>query len=138
LGFVSLRGEPGLIDEPQHELMGKITTQMLDLMQIKWQYLSPDFNEAKVQVETANKCIEKNKPFYFVVKKGTFESEKLMKVEHSVYNNKVIIGKTLMDELPSRFNTLKVINSLKDKKTVQLATTGKTGRELYEIEDSAN
>ena len=25
LGFVSLRGEPGLKDEPQHELMGQIT-----------------------------------------------------------------------------------------------------------------
>ncbi|MBS4195031.1 phosphonopyruvate decarboxylase [Lederbergia citri] len=138
LGFVSLRGEPGLIDEPQHELMGKITTQILDLMQIKWQYLSPDFNEAKMQVETANNWIEKNKPFFFVVKKGTFESEKLLKEEHSVHNNKKIIGKTLTDELPSRFDTLKVINSLKNKNTIQLATTGKTGRELYEIEDSPN
>ena len=35
-------------------------------------------------------------------------------------------------------NTLKVINGFKDEKTVQLATTGKTGRELYELEDSAN
>src|SRR6476619_6128723 len=44
LGFVSLRGEPGLHDEPQHELMGQITTQLLDLMQIKWQYLSSNID----------------------------------------------------------------------------------------------
>ena len=31
-----------------------------------------------------------------------------------------------------------MINSLKDSTTVQLATTGKTGRELYEIEDAEN
>ena len=28
LGFVSLRGEPGINDEPQHELTGKITEKM--------------------------------------------------------------------------------------------------------------
>ena len=27
--------------------------------------------------EKANECIEEKKPFFFVVKKGTFESEKL-------------------------------------------------------------
>ena len=31
-----------------------------------------------------------------------------------------------------------MINRCKDEKTVQLATTGKTGRELYEVEDCPN
>lgn len=47
LGFVSLRGEPGMKDEPQHELMGTITTTMLDLMKIEWDYLSPDLTSAQ-------------------------------------------------------------------------------------------
>ena len=42
LGFVSLRGEPGLSDEPQHELMGKITGEMLSLMKVDWEYLAQD------------------------------------------------------------------------------------------------
>lgn len=138
LGFVSLRGEPGLMDEPQHELMGQITTQLLDLMQIKWQYLSSDFKEAKVQLETANEWIEKNQPFFFVVKKDTFEKENLKLQERSVHKNKMKIEKTSSDEVPSRLETLQVINRYKDDKTVQLATTGKTGRELYEVEDSPN
>ncbi|MFO1445079.1 phosphonopyruvate decarboxylase [Bacillus sp. Bva_UNVM-123] len=138
LGFVSLRGDPSLNDEPQHEIMGKITTKMLDLMQIKWQFLSPDLHEAMIQLKSANNWIENNKSFFFVVKKGTFETEKLKSIEHSIHNNKKKLDKSLMDELPSRFQTLKVINGLKDEKTVQLATTGKTGRELYEIEDSPN
>src|SRR4029079_366582 len=74
LGFVSLRGDASFTDEPQHELMGEITTQMLELMQIKWDYLSPDYNEAKIQIEVTNKWIEGNQPFFFVVKKGTFEN----------------------------------------------------------------
>ena len=40
LGFVSLRGEPGLNDEPQHELMGTITDKMLETMQIDYAVLS--------------------------------------------------------------------------------------------------
>ena len=88
LGFVSLRGEPGLIDEPQHELMGRITTQLLDIMQIKWQYLSTNYNVAKSQLETANKWIEKKQPFFFVVKKETFENENLKIEEQSIHKNK--------------------------------------------------
>ena len=38
--------------------------------------------------------------------------------------------------MPSRMETLTKINQFKDEKTIQLATTGKTGRELYEMEDS--
>lgn len=138
LGFVSLRGEPGLTDEPQHELMGLITTQMLDLMQIKWQFLSPDNSIAIKQLEIANKWIEKKQSFFFVVKKDTFESEKL-KIEKQVFHtNKQKKGKITTDALPSRFDALKVINGCKDEKTVQLGTTGKTGRELHEVEDCPN
>ena len=43
LGFVSLRGEPGFPDEPQHELMGQITAEMLSVMKIKWEYLASRF-----------------------------------------------------------------------------------------------
>lgn len=138
LGFVSLRGDPGLNDEPQHELMGQITTQLLDLMQIKWQFLSFDDSEAKRQLEEANKWIEANRPFFFVVRKETFKSEKLKIEQRLNHKNKEKSEQTDLDELPSRFDTLKVINGLKDKKTVLMATTGKTGRELYEVEDSVN
>ncbi|MGE7090286.1 phosphonopyruvate decarboxylase [Lysinibacillus sp. NPDC048646] len=138
LGFVSLRGEPGLNDEPQHELMGQITTQILDLMQIKWQFLSPDDSEAKRQLEEANKWIEVNQPFFFVVRKETFKSEKLKIEQRLNHKNKKKSEKTDLDELPSRFDTLKVINGLKNMKTVLMATTGKTGRELYEVEDADN
>ncbi|OXS72627.1 phosphonopyruvate decarboxylase [Lysinibacillus sp. KCTC 33748] len=138
LGFVSLRGEPGLNDEPQHELMGQITTQLLDLMQIKWQFLSFDDSEAKRQLEEANKWIEANRPFFFVVRKETFKSEKLKIEQRLNHKNKEKSEQTDLDALPSRFDTLKVINGLKDMKTVLIATTGKTGRELYEVEDSDN
>lgn len=138
LGFVSLRGNPKMNDEPQHELMGQITSQMLDLMRISWEVLSPHIAVAKKQIQHAAKFIESNEPFFFIVEKETFQPE-ILKEERRVFQpKKHMIKKVDSDEIPSRYNALSVINTCKDHKTIHLATTGKTGRELYELEDSAN
>jgi phosphonopyruvate decarboxylase len=118
--------------------MGQITTQMLELMEIPWQYLSDDLEVAKRQLMEANQQIERNRSFFFVVKKGTFEEESLQKQQTAIHFNQVKIPKQKEDQLPTRWEALKVVNSLKDSQTVQLATTGKTGRELYEMEDAKN
>ena len=137
LGFVSLRGEPGVPDEPQHELMGLITPQLLNLMQVQWQYLSLDWEEVKSQLMQAIQVLNQNQPFFFVVKKGTFTSVILKHQTDLPRINANIQREHGSDELPTRFEALSVINSTKNPKTVHLATTGMTGRELYEIEDYA-
>lgn len=136
LGFVSLRGESGHKDEPQHELMGETTAEMLSLMKIKWEYLSYDFNEAKSQLRRANGVIEQNEPYFFIVKKGVFESISLDEKPLNKTINRIKHSRMETDELPTRYEVLQIISSMKDHHTVQLATTGKTGRELYELEDS--
>lgn len=138
LGFVSLRGEPGVSDEPQHELMGRITTQMLDMMDIEWQYLSKDLNDAKNQLIQANAQIARNRSFFFVVKKGTFDKEPLQKLQTPHHLNQIRQHVHADHPMPTRYDALSAINSMKDGNTVQIATTGKTGRELYEIEDAPN
>jgi phosphonopyruvate decarboxylase len=138
LGFVSLRGEPGLSDEPQHELMGEITTSMLDLMRIKWEFLSKDPSQALTQLKNANSLIEDGESFFFVVKRGTFSPEKLLTQFPNNSSNRLRVEKTRSDSLPSREAALKCINNVKDIDTLIFATTGKTGRELYEIEDAPN
>ncbi|WP_045519161.1 phosphonopyruvate decarboxylase [Neobacillus niacini] len=138
LGFVSLRGEIGIPDEPQHELMGCITNGMLELMEIKWDYLSADLETAKEQLDRANSYIENNQSFFFIVKKNTFEKEGLKEQNLLINENRLKINQTIENEFPTRYETLQLINSLKDGKTVQLATTGKTGRELNEVEDVPN
>lgn len=135
LGFVSLRGEPGMPDEPQHELMGQITTRLLDLMEVNWAYLSSDLAKAKFQIQQAVQTIQRNRPFFFVVRKGTFQEEILQNQEQKPKSHPFKRIKNASDQLPQRFEALSVIHSLADNHTVQLATTGKTGRELYEIED---
>jgi phosphonopyruvate decarboxylase len=138
LGFVSLRGEPGIQDEPQHELMGEITAELLDTMRIQWDYLSRDEAEALEQFKKADSLIASNQPFFFVVRKNTFSEEELEKNPAHHIKAPILRTKTLADEFPTRLETLKTLVKTKKENTVFLATTGKTGRELYEIEDSEN
>ena len=140
LGFVSLRGEPGgKPDEPQHELMGQITTGFLDLMRIQWTYLSTDEEEAEAQLDEANRVIEGGAPFFFVVRTGTFSKETL--VDRAFGAPRLtpnVTDRKRDDARPTRFEALSALQRLVRSDTVLIATTGFTGRELYEAGDLPN
>lgn len=138
LGFVSLRGEPGVHDEPQHELMGTITEKMLSLMKVEWAYLSNDLSVALNQLSEANKHIEARRTFFFVVKKGTFDKVKLKEQNLKQVQNDVLYKSTETENIPTRTEALRSISDVADHTTVVLATTGKTGRELFEVADKPN
>ena len=141
LGIVSLRGEPGgKPDEPQHELMGQITTGFLDLMRIKWEYLASEQDEAEQQLEKANRVIEGGEPFFFVVRSGTFSKEALKEKSTRAPQRAASSSRarSVSPALTTRFDALSALASLATDDTVFLATTGFTGRELYEIADVEN
>lgn len=136
LGLVSLRGEPGVADEPQHALLGKITAQLLESCEIKALVLGREISEVREQFEYAEKYWRENRSVFFIVRKDTFSEEKLeARLKFDLAPKKVFLSEK-KGSLPSRQEVLSLINSLKDKRTVLLATTGKTGRELFEIENS--
>ncbi len=139
LGFVSLRGEPGIKDEPQHELMGQITADMLKTMRIDHDYLSNDTDKALKQLEKAGDYLDEGKSFFFIVRKGTFTDVELKDVPASkkaeTYHGKENRIPGHDKPIPSRYQVLDIINHCSDDQTAILATTGKTGRELYEIND---
>ncbi|AJS61652.1 3-phosphonopyruvate decarboxylase [Paenibacillus sp. IHBB 10380] len=138
LGFVSLRGEEGLDDEPQHELMGQITSEMLDIMKIDWEYLSNNQEEAFEQLKRANIKIEQKKSFFFIVRKNIFVKEKLDEQKLKKVGCERELLKKAEDSLPKRMEVLEKISKLTDSNMINIATTGLTGRELYEIEDLPN
>lgn len=138
LGFVSLRGEPGVKDEPQHELMGQITAELLSLMRVEWAYLSDDGETAGKQLKDANERVEAGKTFFFIVKKGTFGDVKLARQTLHQRRNQWTSRSETAPELPVRAEALRRISDLADNNTLLLATTGKTGRELFEVDDKPN
>ena len=138
LGFVSLRGEPGVADEPQHELMGTITGKFLDVMQISWQYLSDIPDEAEQQLQQADEMITNGQSFFFVVKKNTFDTVELRQTSLPSAKNVRLEAQPGTDQKPTRLSVLERLNQQKNADAVVLAATGTTGRELYEIEDAPN
>ncbi|MGY5009978.1 phosphonopyruvate decarboxylase [Streptomyces sp. 900105755] len=117
--FVTWRGRPGSPDEPQHELMGEITPQMLTAMRIRNEILPDDpaslaarLDEAKAHMETTGL------PFAFVVPKGAVAPYAAGPPPRERS------GLMLRAEAISR-----VVQSM-EPATCLVATTGKTAREL--------
>lgn len=138
LGFVGLRGEAGTQDEPQHELMGEVTTRLLELLGIEWSFLSGEMALMQNQVQRAADVIARNRSYFFIVRKGILGKQGLAEQQPVSRQAGVMTGKSQDDELPTRLQALRVISGLRDGRMVQLATTGRTGRELCEVEDAPN
>jgi phosphonopyruvate decarboxylase len=135
LGFVSLRGEPGVADEPQHELLGEITAELLRVCRIETLLLDRDFGEARRQVSQANRLLRQDRSVFVIVRKGTFAEEPLVrKLRVPDPARRLRFGEG-RPTFPRRIEALAALNGLRDRDTVLLTTTGKTGRELYEIAD---
>ncbi|MDK1023955.1 MAG: phosphonopyruvate decarboxylase [Gammaproteobacteria bacterium] len=141
--IVSHRGNPaGEKDEPQHDLMGRITTQMLDVMQIRW---APFPNQSEL-VEDALMAADDyltttQRPFAFVMQKGDVESYNLEQV-HSACRVTSTIEKTPFAleyaQRANRADVLAVIQAVTGDGCALIATTGFTGRELYAHDDREN
>ena len=135
LGFIGLRGHK--TDEPQHRLVHDISKSLLNLMEIKNEVLSDDIHIASKQLTKANNYIKKNKSFFFLVKKNTFEKIKLDKQNTKITKRKIFIQSKKI-EMNTRFEVLKKISSLATDNMAIMCTTGKTGRELHDINDVKN
>ncbi len=134
----TLRGEPGgAPDEPQHELMGAVTTQMLDLLQIRWEYFPVE--DAAVEGALARAVAHMDAeqlPYALVMRKDSV--------------GRVSLRGTPAERAPgswqgqvaaasaSRRDVLMAIQTAAPAEAVIIATTGYTGRELYACGDRSN
>jgi phosphonopyruvate decarboxylase len=142
--IVTHRGQPGgPPDEPQHDLMGRITEAMLDTMAIRWERFPDDENALPpVFARAAAYMNETGQPYALVLRKGMIAPRDLTtpKAEKAIGRREVQFYESLSlaySERATRTEALEVILRRKRPEDVIIATTGKTGRELYTLEDSA-
>ncbi len=139
--IVTQRGQPGgPSDEPQHELMGQITEEILTLMRIKWEYFPDNAEEMVVSLSRAIKHMEEQKPFAYVLRKGTIEKQDLKKEK-----SEVPIGlrecafqenlQKKYSERATRTSALEIVLKNRKPDDLVIVTTGKAGRELYALKD---
>lgn len=153
LMIVTLRGEPGgPHDEPQHELMGAITTKMLETMNVAWDWFPTEESQIGAALEKAVSHMTKtNLPFCLVMKKDSVAPHKLtskpavraaasesatLPAAPRVTDAKAVASAT--GTRPSRADALRAIQAAVDPSDIVIATTGFTGRELYACEDRHN
>ena len=140
--IVTLRGEPGgPKDEPQHELMGQITTKMLETMNVGWEYFPTEESAVAGAIERAVGHMAKTElPFCFVMKKDSVAPYKLtskptMRQMPPIDPQADVAFPILR---PTRTEALRAVQRAAGKDDLIVATTGYTGRELYALEDRAN
>lgn len=123
LFIIGWRGEPGTKDEPQHMFQGKITLNLLDLLEIDYAILDSETNFEEV-IEQAVQCNKQNKSFVILVKKNTFKNDK-----RNFPSKKSTISR---DEALESLIKIEQINNL------YISTTGKLSRELDSIREGKN
>ncbi|MFO7736789.1 MAG: phosphonopyruvate decarboxylase [bacterium] len=124
LMIIGWRGEPGKKDEPQHKMMGRITKDLLRVLEIENCEL--DVENWQTQINSAlNYCKENSCPFAVVVKSGMFS-------EACVENKKV------ENQFPLREKILEKIVVSAPPNALFISTTGKTSRELFEMRKKLN
>jgi len=137
------RGAPGVKDEPQHELMGRITGDLFETMQVPWETFpdKPDLIEPALERALEYMHAE-NRPYGLIMQKNTvsthpLEKDIVIRNKESGTLRKEYINKD--EKRLSRNEVLKhIIKLTPESKTVIVATTGYTGRELFTVADRKN
>lgn len=120
--IIGWRGEPGVKDEPQHSYQGRVTLKLLEDMDITSFIIDSEVTEEQLCSVMADfrKYLESGKSVAFVVRKGALTYDKEVRYE----NSRTLRREEIIEHI--------VKTSGQD---VVVATTGKAGRELFEIRE---
>ena len=134
--IVTWRGQPGLSDEPQHELMGKAMGSLLDTIAIGHAGFPKDEEAVSVALNRAERAMAGNElPFALIMEKGSVRDDSLDQPDQPIRPLGTIEDLRQGEELPARIDLLRCVQTLVPAEAAVVATTGKTGRELFTLED---
>lgn len=133
---VTWRGEPGLKDEPQHELMGRITQRLLDTMEVPHAPFPAGTNDLGAALDAARSEMDRTGlPYAFVMAKGTLADEALDEAPRMPNPPGARIDLIVDGARPARVEVLERVLADIPGDAAVIATTGKTGRELFTLAD---
>jgi phosphonopyruvate decarboxylase len=134
--IVTWRGQPGLHDEPQHALMGEITAGLLKLMQIEhaaFPQRLEDVSPTLVRLDGASQRTQL--PVALIMAKGSVEGEPLDPRPVTIAARGHLSELHRSGVAPRRIAALERVLSVVGHDVAIVATTGKTGRELFTLAD---
>lgn len=116
--LIGWRGQPGTGDWPQHELQGKITPALFDVMHIPYNILTDDTNAfKKIIANAADHSVRERKPYALIAPKGIMAGEKNNYKDTAYPMSREDAIEVILDHMPAD--------------TIYAATTGRATRELF-------
>ncbi len=121
LFVIGWRGEPSVHDEPQHKFQGRVTLSLLDVMEIPYKVIGRETSADELRdfIGEAEALFSQGRQAALVVRSGALEYKK------AVYSNDFVL---------TREDSIRRIARAAGDEPV-IATTGKAGRELFEIRE---
>ncbi|MES1924630.1 phosphonopyruvate decarboxylase [Salinisphaera sp. T31B1] len=143
--IVTWRGEPEIGDEPQHELMGRITPELLEAMEIDWEVFPDNAQAIDDVLARADRHMQATgRPYALVMRKNTVAPAPLVDRSSPSQSR----GAITFRPAPARSRRLpgvsrrqaleRLVESTDVGHDVLIASTGYAGRELYAVADRPN
>jgi phosphonopyruvate decarboxylase len=139
--IVTWRGQPEVKDEPQHEQMGRIMHRLLETLEIPWLPFPVSEAEIANTLSQAEVSMEQLKrPFALVMQKGSVAPHALsgrLEPEPTKTDLRQNLSAKENERLTRTAAIELILDALAGDEAI-IASTGKTGRELFTISDRAN
>jgi len=138
--IVTLRGDPELGDEPQHELMGRVTANLLETIEVPWRWFPDRTEDVEPALREAVAAMDASgRPYAFIMRKGSVAPHALQSAPPSRRTEPGTAQPPDTGVPPARRDVLAaIIDATPVGESVVIATTGYTGRELYALDDRPN
>ena|SRR3990167_3654401 len=123
--MIGWRGSPGFQDEPQHIKMGRISQGILEKLEIPYELLPQDTDNAIIILQQLIQKAKKNSsPVALLVKNNTFTTYNLQ-MDNSGFQNQL-----------SREAAIRIVLDSLPEDSIVVSTTGKISREVYEYQST--
>ena len=144
--LITHRGAPDLEDEPQHALMGKITSPLLHLLDVPTALFPSKDSEILPSLRTVQRHLcTVQRPYAYILPKGAMAAVEInIAPPAAVKAMATTAQKHIRHERPpkrrhSRREVLQeIVSRSAENETILVASTGYTGRELYALADRPN
>jgi len=133
---VTWRGQPGMADEPQHELMGRITGALLDTIEVPHAEFPTEAEDLEPSLSSAVAAMDADGlPYALIMAKGAVADTPLDEAPPAPAPRGECADLTTGGTRPRRIDALECLLDRVPDAAAIVATTGKSGRELFTLAD---
>ena len=134
--IVTWRGQPGHKDEPQHELMGRVTGALLDVIGVSHRPFPRSEDDIGAALDEATEAMTATcLPFALVMEKDSVRDDGLDQPPPSPRPGGQRQDHVTGGPRPKRIAVLERVLAAVPESAAIIATTGKCGRELFTLAD---